>query len=165
MNTTTEALMRGFHVAFVICMLLTIVFLAIAIALFFLLKIRNVIRELSGRAQRDAMAEMGKEGASRGGGPRIGIGLSGKVGSGRTTSGPLGRKGHRREGSGMTLTDRIQKPAPAPATAPMIDETAPLVQEPVPTPPDKQAASRSPKQSNGFTVTRDIIVIHTQETI
>lgn len=164
MNTNVAALMSAFHTAYIICLTLTIVFLVTTIALFFVLRIRDVIIELSGRARKQAIEEMSADQEIQDG-KRIGIGLSGGIGSGRTTSGGIGKKQWSRGNSGMMLTDRIQVIQDSPATMPQGPSAENPQQLHAETFKRSAVVQSAPNLSNEFTVIQDVVVIHTQETI
>ena len=62
----TEQLIGLYHTGFMICLALTILFIALSIFLFFKLKIRDVFNILTGRAQKRSIRMMEEENAKTG---------------------------------------------------------------------------------------------------
>lgn len=62
----TEQLISLFHTGFIICLVLTILFAALSIFLFFFLRIRNVFDNMTGRAEKRTIRMMEEENAKTG---------------------------------------------------------------------------------------------------
>lgn len=62
----TQQLISLFHTGFIICLVLTILFAALSIFLFFFLRIRNVFDNMTGRAERRTIRMMEEENAKTG---------------------------------------------------------------------------------------------------
>lgn len=62
----TEQLISLFHTGFIICLVLTILFVALSIFLFFFLRIRNVFDNMTGRAEKRTIRMMEEENAKTG---------------------------------------------------------------------------------------------------
>lgn len=159
MSNNTQLLLDGFHTVYIVCLTLAVLFLVITIVLFFLFGIRNVIVELSGKERRQAIEQMAsgqpvvKSRIGIGNSGRIGTGSSGKIRSGPTTSGRLGK--NKQRDTDLLLTSRIPKVQQAAQPQPAAQ----------PAPRAQRAPAGTMPLSNEFTVTRDIVVVHTQETI
>ena len=59
----TQQLISLFHTGFIICLVLTILFAALSIFLFFFLRIRNVFDNMTGRAEKRTIRMMEEENA------------------------------------------------------------------------------------------------------
>lgn len=62
----TEQLIALYHTGFIICLILTILFAIVSIAIFFLFKIRKVFDVLTGRAEKRIIRQMEEENAQTG---------------------------------------------------------------------------------------------------
>ena len=62
----TEQMISLYHTGFMICLVLTILFIALSVFLFFKLKIRNVFNILTGRAEKRSIRMMEEENAKTG---------------------------------------------------------------------------------------------------
>lgn len=62
----TQQLISLFHTGFIICLVLTILFAALSIFLFFFLRIRNVFDNMTGRAEKRTIRMMEEENAKTG---------------------------------------------------------------------------------------------------
>lgn len=167
MNANVESLMSAFHIAYVTCLVLAIICLVATVAIFFSFRIRTVIAELSGRAEREAIERMGNEESTQVK-RRVGAGLSGKIGSGRMTSGSIGGKRNKQRESGLTLTDRIQVPKSSETN--LLDgkdsQAVQLTRQGMSNElPRSGTIKKVQSTSNEFTVTKDVVITHTQETI
>ncbi len=131
-DSSTALLLRVFTIVFYAALVLAIVFLVLTVLLFFLLKIRDVRAELSGKTRDRVIQAMGQQQTAPG--APVGSGLSGSLPT-----------------SGMMLTDQL------PVSSSSRRTTAAM----------SAAGSQGLRKTGttGFTIQKEILLIHTQESI
>lgn len=131
-DSSTALLLRVFTIVFYAALVLAIVFLILTVLLFFLLKIRDVRAELSGKTRDRVIQTMGQQQTAPG--APVGSGLSGSLSTG-----------------GMMLTDQL----PVSSSSHRMTATA------------SAAGSQGLRKTGatGFTIQKEILLIHTQESI
>ena len=139
--------------AYVICLVLAISFLVLSVVLFFILHIRDVANELSGKARKAATRKMEENYSVTGSlrqtesSPEI-KGLSEKL---SYTSGGLFLTGNlKKQTDNKDSTDNF---------------TTTLNKKPPSTKLKDNSSEKSKSSNNVFKITKDVVIIHTQEKI
>lgn len=121
---------------------LSVLFLLLTVLLFFRYKIRNVIRELSGKERLESTRKM-KEGYA----------FSGTLRQTTVSSGEI----YEHQIQGLLNTDQLVSSPPVPSSG--TAETGVMRQK------TKTSSGRIGKKAKTFTVTKNMIEIHTDESI
>lgn len=143
--TKIEGQVSLYHTLFLACAIAAAACLVVTVFLLLFFRIPSIIGELTGRTARKAISAMEEHNAR----------------TGRLGTGGAAGKGRRKQKPNKGKTEHM-KNLPLQEMAPFMQETEPLVQETVPLQYEAPAFGSG---IGGFRVTRELMMIHTEEII